>query len=93
MLRGVEMASGVPVLGVVAARHMAAGHADAKVDPAIAKCDALGTGIRRVGLHIGDFVLVQALTHYEPFPLLSRTGRTIRNSVRPGREANDIRPR
>ena len=52
MLRGAEMAGGVLVLRIVAAADVAAGHADAQVDPGVAAFQAFfaAIGIARARL-------------------------------------------
>ena len=60
MIRGVIVLGGVPVLGLIAATDVAAGAAQAKVDPAVARLKAFlaAVGARPVG---PDLVEVVAL--------------------------------
>src|SRR5215471_8504103 len=85
----VEVLCRMAILGRIAAAHVAAGQAEAKVDPAIAHAQALFAAVG-VGLYVVNLIQVRASRHNYSLDCI---GRTTSNMVRPGSDSNRISPR
>src|SRR5215831_3790488 len=79
----------VAILRRIAAAHVAADQAEAKVDPAIAHAKALFAAVG-VGLYVVNLIQVRASRHNYS---LGCIGRSTSNMVRPGSDSNRMSPR
>jgi hypothetical protein len=61
----VEVLRGVPVLGRIAAADVAAGHAQAQMNPGVTALQAFFTSAR-MGFHISNLIRVRAFLHRLP---------------------------